>query len=269
MQVELIGCTSAGKSTLTQHMIERARTQGIALSTSYDFVLAHYGLGWVKPHALRMALLNNLALWRCLQSAGRHWGLLRFVFGVLRTLPPTVSRGERLKIGRITLRNLGIHEIIAQANEPDLIILADEGALQVVHYLFVHVQTPPALDQLSAYLQHAPRPDLVLYYRQPADLLIERTLRRGHKRIPERNQQKIERFIGHALQVFEAVVAEPTIRQRTVIVNGQDQKIDYSATAGDHPQPEEKTTLVKLVAMLIAQEADQMQKAAIHSPAIG
>jgi hypothetical protein len=257
MQVELIGCTSAGKSTLTQHMLKRAHAEGIKLSTSYDFVLAHYGLGWVKPHALRMALLNNLALWRCLQSAGRHLGLLRFVFGVLHTLPAVsqgkMSRSERLKIARITLRNLGIHEIIAQANDPDLIILADEGALQVVHYLFVHVQMPPALDQLSAYLQRAPRPDLVLYYRQPAPLLVERTLRRGHKRIPERSQEKVERFIGHALQVFEAVVAEPAIRQRALLVNGQSQQIEYSPAAGSQPGPIEKTALAKLVARLITE----------------
>ncbi|MCE7981961.1 MAG: hypothetical protein DYG89_12265 [Caldilinea sp. CFX5] len=261
MQVELIGCTSAGKSTLTQRMLNRAHTAGIKLSTSYDFVLAHYGLGWVKPHAMRMALLNNLALWRCLQSAGCHWGLLRFVFGVLRTLPPAISRGERLKIARITLRNLGIHEIIAQANDPDLVILADEGALQVVHYLFVHVQTPPALDQLSAYLQRAPRPDLVLYYRQPATVLIERTLRRGHKRIPERSQEKVERFIGHARQVFETVVAEPAIRQRTLIVNGQSQQIEYSPAAEGQTGSIEKAALAHLVARLLAEETEQMQPA--------
>ena len=259
MLVELIGCTSAGKSTLTKTVAKRAQQQGIPFSTSYDFVLAHYGLGWVKPHAIRMALLNNLAIWRCVRSAGRHWGLLRFVFGVLHSMPSTVSRRERLKIARITLRNLGIHEIITQADTTDRVILADEGTLQVVHYLFVHLQTPPACDQLTAYLQRAPLPDLALYYRQPAALLIERTMRRGHKRIPQRTAANVERFIGHAVQVFEQVVAEPTIHRRTLIVNGPDQQLAGGALSASSPDAHPTTLLTRLMVKLLQGDAVQLQ----------
>lgn len=257
MLVELIGCTSAGKSTLTKTVAKRAQQQGIPFSTSYDFVLAHYGLGWVKPHAIRMALLNNLAIWRCVRSAGRHWGLLRFVFGVLHSMPSTVSRRERLKIARITLRNLGIHEIITQADTTDRVILADEGTLQVVHYLFVHLQTPPASDQLAAYLQRAPLPDLALYYRQSAALLIERTMRRGHKRIPQRTPEKVERFINHAVQVFEQVVAEPTIRRCTLIVNGPEQQLEGGELFASLPNAPAQSSVAHLMAKLLQGDAVQ------------
>ena len=255
MQVELIGCTSAGKSTITKQIIARGRQRGLQVSSSYDYVLGRHHLGWIKPHSLRMLLLNSLALGYCLGLAWRHWALLRFVFGILRTLPATVSRQERIKIARITLRNLGIHAIIARAgHQPNHLILADEGAIQVVHYLFVHLRTAPPLDQLAAYLQRTPLPNLVLYYRQPRELLLARTLRRGHKRIPERTAENVAQFIDHAIYVFEHVADEPIIRQRTLVVDGQAHHVEYRPVVGAPPCTRQEQALVDLVTTLIGEE---------------
>lgn len=269
MQIELIGCTSAGKSTLTRQMTERGRQQAIQVCNSYDFVLQHYRLGWIKPHSLRMLLLNSLALGRCIRAARRHWALLRFIFSILHTLPATVKVGERLKIARITLRNLGIHDIIARANQHDMIVLADEGTIQVVHYLFVHLRSAPALDQLAAYLQQTPLPDLVLYYRQPAELLQARTLQRGHKRIVEHTTANVERFIDHALAVFEHVIAEPVVQQRTLIVDGCTHQVEQSAVGSRSHYSEQEQALAHLVTTLIQAEAEQPLLVYDNSPVGG
>lgn len=220
MQIELIGCTSAGKSTFTEALIASGSNHGCSVQTSYDYVLKRYGLAWLSPRSIRMLALNGIALVGALIGYSRRPQLFRLIISILYNLPSTISWRERLKIARITSRNLGIHLIVEQAPN-DHLILADEGMVQVVHYLFVHLHQRPNFATIDRYLALIPLPELVLYYQQPETVLVERTTRRGHKRIPTQTPGAVEQFIEHAYRVFEHVAASPRIRKRRVILNGQ------------------------------------------------
>jgi len=50
--------------------------------------------------------------------------------------------------------------------------------------------------------------------------LIERTLARGHKRIPDRSHVNVELFVKRAVETFEMLRQETTIRDRLLIVDG-------------------------------------------------
>lgn len=227
MQVELIGCTSAGKSTLIQQMLQNGAARDIPIMTSYDFVLWRYALGWVRPRALRMLLLHGLAFWACLRTIGKHRQFLTLILRLLWELPHSIPLTERLKIARITLRNLGIHEIVTRNASDTMLVLADEGTIQAAHYLFVHVTEQPDLQNLAAYLEQAPLPDLLVYYQQPEAILVERTLVRGHKRIRPPSFERVSHFIQHAAAVFTYAANVPLIRSRTLLVDGQEQRILY------------------------------------------
>lgn len=224
--IELIGCTSAGKSTLAQHMVEAGRRHGLKISTSYEFVLNQYHLGWIKNHAMRMFLLNLLALGACITSSWRNYALFRCVIHIIRGLPMSVGWRERLKIARIALRNIGIHELVRSIIPNDQIVLADEGTIQIVHYLFVHTNSPPDLKKLTNYLRRMPLPDIVVNYRQPEEVLIARTLARGHKRIPDKSPTNVANFIRHALTVFDQVAHEALIQRRIIDVDGVHNRIE-------------------------------------------
>jgi len=194
------------------------------VQTSYDYVLARYGFGWVAPHSLRMLVLNGIALVGALIGYSRQPALFRLIASVLCNLPRAISWHERLKIARIASRNLGIHLIVNQA-PADRLILADEGLVQAVHYLFVYLNEEPDYRTLERYLALIPLPDLVLYYRQPKALLVERTMRRGHKRIPDPTPNAVEQFIGHAYHVLEHVAATALLSERRFILDGQSDTI--------------------------------------------
>jgi len=226
MQIELIGCTSAGKSTLLADILQANRKQELDALSSYDFVLRKFRLDWIRNHIIRMLLLNLLALPACLVTWRKNFDLLRFVIGVVLRLPASVPRIHRLKIARITLRNVGVYEIVSHYSSDEQVVVADEGTLQIAHYLFVHLTVEPNLNDLSTFIELIPLPETVVYVRPSESVLVARTLARGHHRIPDMTPANVERFIRRAVTVFDRLAQEPVLRNRVVAVeNEQDSSV--------------------------------------------
>ena len=238
MQIELIGCTSAGKSSLSQQVIQRRQQNGVQVLTSYEFVLDWAHFGWLKNHKARMAVLNVVALIACLLAWPRNRAFYRFVSGAIRRLPSTVRPAEKLKIARIAARNIGIDEIVRRGSKPKQIVLADEGTLHIANYLFVHASHEPNLKDLNAFLNLVSLPDAAVYLRQSPSVLVDRTMRRGHKRIPDGSPMLVSSFISHSLEVFEHMTSDPTIGERLLIFCNGD-----IVTPGASPELEPETHL--------------------------
>lgn len=240
MQIELIGCTGAGKSSLSQQIIQQRQQNGVQVLTSYDFVLNWAHFGWLKNHKARMAVLNAVALIACLLAWPRNRAFYRFVAGAIRRLPSSVSPAEKLKIARIAARNAGIYEIVRRGCKPNQIVLADEGTLHIANYLFVHVTHEPNIKDLNAFLNLVSLPDAAVYLRQSTSVLVERTMRRGHKRIPGGSPVMASSFIRHSLEVFEHIASDPTIGERLLIFCNGD-----IVTPGAGPEPEPHLALAR------------------------
>jgi hypothetical protein len=222
VQIELIGCTSAGKSSLAQKILNVDRQNGLNLAGSYDFVLRWAHLDWLRPHPARMLALNLIALGACLYTWRRNLAFYRFVTGAIRKLPPEVLTAEKLKIARIAARNLGIFEIVRRNSSDGQVILADEGTLHIAHYLFVHVSAAPDLKDLETFIGLAPIPDAAVYLKQPETVLTGRTRMRGHKRIPANAPALVERFIQNSVAVFEWLAECPSLEGRLLIMEGEE-----------------------------------------------
>ena len=221
MLIELIGCTSAGKSTLAQNMLKSNPKNAINLVSSDDFVLRWAHLDWVKQKNVRKLFLNLLALPACLLTWRKNRLFYRFVVGVLLRQTPRISRFEKLKIARITARNVGIFEIVRRHKTDQQVVLADEGTLHIANYLFVHVSSEPDMKDLEIFVQLVSLPDVAIYLKQPESVLISRTKIRGHKRIPSNSSAPIYQFIRNSLAVFEKLIESSSLEGRLVIVNEQ------------------------------------------------
>ena len=217
MHIELIGCTSAGKSSLSQRVIQKYNQDEVQIITSYDFVLDWARFGWVKNHKARMAILNLAALFACLMTWRNNRSLFRLIAEIILRLPKRVGITEKLKIARIAARNIGIYEIVRRYCKPYQIVLADEGTLHIASYLFVHVAQAPDMSRLQAFLRLVSLPDAVVYLRQSKSVLVDRTLQRGHKRIPGGSPEFAGIFIQHNLSVLEALAADPKVTDRLLI----------------------------------------------------
>jgi len=219
MHLEVIGCTSAGKSTLTRAVEQAGRQLGIDVVTGDDLVLKLVALDWVRNEFLRRRLVDGPALLACLLTWRRHRALLRFALDLSRRSPGSWAR--KLNLARNAFRKVGLFEIVRWRRRAGQLVLVDnEGVLHAAHNLFVHISREAADSDLKAFLDLAPLPDAVLYVRETEDVLLARTLARGHKRVPAGSEEDARRFVVRALRVFETLTRHPGVRERLVCVDG-------------------------------------------------
>ena len=218
MQVELIGCTGAGKSTLALDIIRTCREQGFDVVRSDDFVLGQARLNWIKSSLLRTLCLDLVCLPAWLGSWRKHRAFHAFAIQAILRLP--IAWAVKINLIRNVLKKIGVYEIIYQRGTGRQVVLVDEGTLHAAHNLFVHLAVPPNPDDIATFAALVPLPDAAVYVTQPESILIERTLARGHKRIPDRSHVNVELFVKRAVETFEMLRQETTIRDRLLIVDG-------------------------------------------------
>jgi adenylate kinase family enzyme len=232
MQIELIGCTSAGKSTLAGGILRACREQGLDIFLGEDFVLEQFRLNWIKNDPLRKLLVNLAALFASLVTWRNNRKFYLFATQLLFQLP--IPQLERLNLLRNVLKKIGIHEIIRLRRTGQQVILVDEGVLHIAHNLFVHVSAEVKMEHLAMFAELVSLPDVVVYLKQPEELLINRIIKRGHKRIPDHSYNKVARFVKQAIVTFDKLVQHPAVENKLLVV-GNDQNVQIAAN--DHGDP--------------------------------
>jgi hypothetical protein len=129
---------------------------------------------------------------------------------------------------------MGIHEIIRRHAGGDRVVLVDEGSLQAAHNLFVHLSVGVNPGDVARFAGLVPLPDIAIYVKEDEHVLIERTMARGHKRIPGRSKAQVEVFVKRALQTFEVLARQPALVDRLLVVSPE-QDVRARPEQGGHP----------------------------------
>lgn len=251
--IEIIGCTSAGKTTLAGCLRNAWRADHIDAVSDDDLVLGLCCLRWVRNEYLRRRLVDVVALPACLLV----WRKRRRLFSMIAELSSNSPGSWRNKwnLARNALRKIGIHEIIRRRGRRREIVLVDnEGTLQAAHNLFVHVSAPPNFSDVVRFVESAPLPDVVVYVRHSASVLAERTLRRGHDRVPSRTRRDAEMFVRRAAAVFDKIAGEALIRSRLLIFDAETSRITAPAAPGDPLLEETSRLLSKALGLSVSRE---------------
>jgi uridine kinase len=219
MHIEIIGSTSAGKTTLARKMVQAGAKTGQAVYLSDDFMLERSHLNWIGNKFIRWRLVEVIAFAVALPCLSRYSKFIDFVLREGQNSPG--SRFYKINRIRNVIRKIGVFEFVTQKAEPQQIVLVDnEGILQGVHNLFVHQDSQTDLEKITRYVELVPLPNIVLYLQQDEAVLVSRTLSRGHGRVA-RAQASVAHFIKQAILAFEAMVKLPVIRERLLVVDGQ------------------------------------------------
>jgi hypothetical protein len=216
MQIELIGCTGAGKSSLAGGILLAAEGGAVELSMAYEYVLGQWRLQWLKSRLARTLLLDVASLLACVASWHQHQDYLRFALRIVRSLP--IGWFERANLTRNVLKKVGIHEIVRRCSSEKDMVFVDEGTLQSAHYLFVHVSAQAAAEDVERFARLVPLPDVAVYVTQSERELVERTLRRGHARIRNPSRETVELFVTRAVATFDRVWQEAVVAGRMSMV---------------------------------------------------
>ena len=220
MHIELVGSTSAGKTTLAKEMVVAGKRSGIKVYLSDDFLLEQMHLNWVKNDFIRRRLVEFFAFAVFLRHPAKYNEFVTFVFREGK-----ISSGSWLyKVNRIrnVIRKIGIFEFITLRSNSHQVVLADnEGLLQGVHNLFVHQNSHADETKIAKYVELIPLPDVILFLRQDETILVSRTLKRGHARVDGSSPEKVTHFIRQAIAVFDELIAVPKIQERLLVVDGE------------------------------------------------
>jgi thymidylate kinase len=218
MHIELIGCTSAGKTTLAKKIVGIGRQAGLDVVLGDDFVFERLHLSWIKNEYFRRRLLEIFAGYICLRNWRKYSAFRQFVYESVGQASGSLF--YKANLVRIALRKIGIHELIRRSSSANQIVLVDnEGIVQAAHNLFVH--TSRINGNLESFINAAPLPDVIAYLRQPQSVLLERTLRRGHPRIRKCSRSNVESFVKQANETFEKLQTVPEVAERSFVIDGE------------------------------------------------
>jgi thymidylate kinase len=219
MIVEVIGSSGAGKTTVATMLARRRETLGDVVLAS-DLIVDRPGRRWVRdPKAVNL-LADVTCLPPFLRERQRYRDLMRFARTRLRSAP---SRFARYNYLREIVRDLGKRELARRVG-PGSIVLLDEGPLLTAYHLFVYNDAPFTTADVERFARLVPVPDRVVYVTAPIEVLVDRAMGRSDRRreLASASRREIQRRIARAIEVFDALVASPQIRDRTLVVENPD-----------------------------------------------
>lgn len=231
LRIELIGCTSAGKTTLADAMVRAAVRGGVSATRSDPLILRRVHADRVTNEFLRRRLVESASLPACLFSWRRHGAFCRLVIRAASHAPG--SWAYRASVARIALNKVGVHELVRRLGEPGQVVVMDnEGILQAAHNLFAHAEGSADPRDIVAFARLAPLPDVAVYLREDESILVERTIRRGHRRLPSPAAARVETFVRQAIATFDTLLREPAVADRLLVVEGPSVRTASAARPG-------------------------------------
>jgi hypothetical protein len=219
MQIELFGCTQAGKSTFASKIIRACQEQGITIMLSDDFVLQQARLNWIKSSLPRTLLMDLFSLFACLATWRTNLEFNTFALKFIQSLP--IPWLEKMNLVRNMLKRVGTNEIIRHRESEQQVILMDGGMIQSAHHLFVHISAQANEDDLLKFVRLVPVPDAAIYVTQSESVMIERTINNGHKRIPNPSDANVRVFVQRAVDTFDKLVQQLLLEDRLSQIHNQ------------------------------------------------
>jgi len=220
MNVEFIGSTGAGKTTLISE-VQRRLAQTADVTTSFELVAALLGLHSVIHPTARNLIQELVGFPFFIRSLHRHKAFIIFILRML-------ARQANLSIFTINNlrsleRKIGVDEIIKR-RQHNKIILVDEGPLLLAHNVFVYTGAHYTYEEIARFASLVPLPDIIIYIKVPVDILVQRSLLRADppREIKSRDRGLIEKHVSRAVRMFDQLIEAENIQARLLIVENPD-----------------------------------------------
>jgi thymidylate kinase len=243
MIVELIGAPGAGKTTLlpvvlgffqahdcrAYTVVEAARP--FARRTVWGkIVLGLAPLAWQRP--LLWRVFYYLSVVYRLKFVVWHWQLIQLVLAAQSRRPAAADVRQRQVLPWF-FRQAGYYEVVQSLIQPDDVLVFDEGFIHRVVQLFTSSVENPGEEQIAAYVNLLPQPDLVVFIQASPDVCEKRIYARGlWQRAQHKDAAEIAQFVVHAHQAVDLAVAQAR-RRGWLVVEVDNSGNDLTAVKAD------------------------------------
>lgn len=217
MQVELIGCTSVGKSTFARQLLNNGEGLPLTCVLAAEYVRPQAFKGCFRNAGIDRLSIHFAAARGCFARRRSTWQIARFCRQALNqaSIPPWQRWNQLRKV----LKQIGLCQQIRRTDRGETTVLADEGSLHSLHNLFVHLHREFDPELARTFVELSPLPDIVIYLRQDEATLVDRIMQRGHPRIPASTpREAILQFVRSAQNAFDVAVMHPRIADRVAII---------------------------------------------------
>ncbi len=202
MIIEWIGCSGAGKTTLSKEVYKNLLESGFPVRRPLEIFIGKNLAKLISSERLRNIILDILVLPWTFFSIIKYKRFLLYCLKFLRN--DYFSFTQRIKLIRSILRKTGLHFFLENFCNKKQLIFVDEGTVHIAHLLFANGNISCVLDKdVADFCDCVPIPDLIVHIMSSESELIERTLNREHKPIPTNSLDSLERFISLGFETFK------------------------------------------------------------------
>jgi len=216
MIIEFIGTPGAGKTTLLPVVMDyfdglgfRAYTVVQAARPFAARTLLGRAISRLAPAGLRQQLLwqvfYHLSKLYRLRFMLKNRELIYSVQRFQRKRPITSQDREHVLYWFLHL--IGYYEFLKSQLEPNEALIFDEGFIHRVVQLFASKFEEPDPDQITAYINLIPKPDLVVFPSAPKEMCEKRVYARGiWDRFRLKSREEISRYMANSHEIVNLAV---------------------------------------------------------------
>jgi deoxyadenosine/deoxycytidine kinase len=206
--VEVLGCTSSGKSTLINSL---ARERAALPLTVYPLNNGSF---------VRIILDDILRLFYFVIYF-RQWPSLGPLLRVC--LKRKDSWWMRINLFRNFVKKQGEYRFTQRRSKNDLVLL-DEGCIHAFSNLFCHYDDPPNLTEAMRFIDVIPMPDVLIRVIASEEEVVRRATNRIDPPWPNLNNDQWRRIYRNT-EVLHEQILEKTARIPTIVVDSSDVNI--------------------------------------------
>jgi len=193
MIIEVLGCTSSGKSTVIKKIIAGAADINTPIAASYP--------GGISVLSLLFGDFLKL-IYVIIFSKNR----LSFLHFLRTCLNRTDSLWMRINLFRNFIKKQGEVYIARRHRHVD-IVLMDEGCLHAFSNIFCHYDDYPDTEYASKLMEFIPKPDVILRVMVSEDVMVERANQRLDPPWPNLEDIQWRRIFRHTNILYQTILA--------------------------------------------------------------
>jgi thymidylate kinase len=211
MIIEITGCSGSGKTTFARMLLERFELSGYRVRHNVSF----------SESPIRQLLEN--VYWDIIASKALSFSkdlYSPFIDMAAHTLLSlNTSYFSRMNMMRSIKRKVGVYEKFHRNSiNDDVVSVLDEGTIHSAHVLFAHPLGTNAYNEYQSFCVCVPVPDMLVYIRSNIKLAIQRTMVRRDPPWKFRTVDEVKSFMNNAHEMFEALLSESNLNERTQLV---------------------------------------------------
>ena len=177
MLIEVIGCSSSGKTTFLKELQYSCKESGMDIYFPENVITSSVVSKLPRDRIIKAILVDSMLMPFIIAYALKNIHLwLRYLIICLKRPDDLYTR---LNVFRNYIKKISMYYYLRKTKHNNKIIIFDEGPFHGFASLFAYYQSPPETKLVKKYLEHLLTCDLIVFLDVSEVIIAERAMRRN------------------------------------------------------------------------------------------